>query len=312
MRLRRFVTACTVAAAVLGLLTSHAPAESGPAVDDRLRAMVEDDWAAQETRLGRTAGSPESVQEALKRADLLLTDLRAMAGAPDLQSDAAALKRLREKAADAESLGEPDRLKLYREVRWLVRNVALKNPLLAGKPVIFMKRRRFACQMLHEYVAYFAELSGVYGGSVYLLEQPGRSLATRNLINGRLPPGCISTLALSYDGRTLYFAQGECKGKRPVWGAYDQPRYDIFALNLDDDDLMQLTEARTDDFDPCPLPDGGIAFISSRRGGFTRCNNPWEPIPVYTLHRMDADGENVRTLSFHETNEWHPNVLHDG
>ena len=312
MRLRRFVTAWTVAAAVLGVLSSYAAADTDPAVDSRLRAMVEDDWAAQEKRLGRTAGSTESVQEALNRADRLLADLCAMAGPPDLASDAAALKRLRERSADAASLGPADRLRLYREVRWLVRDAALKNPLLAGKPVIFMKRRRFACQMLHEYVAYFAELSGVYGGSVYMLEQPGRSLKTRDLLNGRLPPGCISTLALSYDGRTVYFAQGECTGKRPVWGAYDQPRYDIFALNLDDDDLMQLTEARSDDFDPCPLPDGGIAFISSRRGGYTRCNNPWEPIPAYTLHRMDADGENLRTLSFHETNEWHPNVLHDG
>jgi hypothetical protein len=27
---------------------------------------------------------------------------------------------------------------------------------------------------------------------------------------------------------------------------------------------------------------------------------------------MDADGKNVRTLSFHETHEWHPSVLNDG
>ena len=27
---------------------------------------------------------------------------------------------------------------------------------------------------------------------------------------------------------------------------------------------------------------------------------------------MDADGKNLRALSLHETNEWHPSVLHDG
>ena len=32
-------------------------------------------------------------------------------------------------------------------------------------------------------------------------------------------------------------------------------------------------------------------MLSTRRGGFTRCNGPWEPIAVYTLHRMDADGK---------------------
>ena len=66
-----------------------------------------------------------------------------------------------------------------------------------------------------------------------------------------------------------------------------------------------------DDFDPCPLPDGGIVFMSTRRGGFTRCNNPWEPLPAHTLHRLEPDGS-VRMLSAHETSEWHPQVLNDG
>jgi hypothetical protein len=77
--------------------------------------------------------------------------------------------------------------------------------------------------------------------------------------------------------------------------------------------LRRLTSGPDDDFDPFELPDGGIAFMSTRRaGGYGRCNNPWEPLPVYTLHRMGPDGRDLRTLSFHETNEWHPSVLADG
>lgn len=52
--------------------------------------------------------------------------------------------------------------------------------------------------------------------------------------------------------------------------------------------------------------------MSSRRGGFARCNNAWEPCASYTLHRMDADGGSIRTLSRHETSEWHPSVMNDG
>jgi len=306
------VWAPAVGLALVGLLSQTAAAAPDAGVPGRLRAMVEADWAAQEGRLGRAAGSSEAIRVALRRTALLLDDLHGMAGAPDLASDAAALQHLRDRAGRIASLDKAARLSLYHKVRRLARDVALKNPLLAGRPLVFMTCRRFACQMLHEYVAYFAELRGVYGGSIHLLERPGRSLKTRDLVAGRLPPGCISTLALSCDARTVYFAHGECTGKKPVFGSYDQPHYHIFALNLDSDELMQLTEGRHDDFDPCPLPDGGIAFMSTRRGGFTRCNNPWEPIPVYTLHRMDADGRNIRTLSFHETNEWHPSVLHDG
>jgi len=86
----------------------------------------------------------------------------------------------------------------------------------------------------------------------------------------------------------------------------------IFAMDTEGKNLRQLTEGCEDDFDPCPLPDGGLAFMSTRRACFCRCNNPWEPIPSYTLHRMDADGQNIQVLSVHETNEWHPSVLHDG
>ncbi len=87
--------------------------------------------------------------------------------------------------------------------------------------------------------------------------------------------------------------------------------FHIYGMDADGSNLRQLTDGPDDDFDPCPLPDGGIAFMSTRRGGFGRCHNPWEPLPSYTLHRMTAFGQEVQTLSYHETNEWHPSVLAD-
>jgi hypothetical protein len=154
--------------------------------------------------------------------------------------------------------------------------------------------------------------SGQSGGGVFVLEEPGRSLKIRDLTVARLPAGCYTSLAVSNDARTVYFAFAEWTGKKPAFGSVDQRYYHIYALDLAGGQTHQLTEGPYDDTDPCPLPDGGLAFVSTRRGGYTRCNNPWEPIAVYTLHRMDADGKNVRALSFHETNEWHPSVLHDG
>lgn len=311
--------AAAVAAAAIALFSLPAsagrpPRASGTRTADPVdyRAMVEADWAAQEQRLGREAGSPEATQAALHHAARLLEDLRTLAGAADLSSDAAAIDGLRKEAGRLDSLDEAARLALYLKARWAARELALKNPLLAGRPIAFMKRHRFACQMLHEYVAYFAEYSGVFGGGVYILEEPGRSAKTRDLVAKRLPLGCYSTLALSFDARKIYFAFAGCRGRRCEYGSVEQPFYHIYDVDPAGEDLRQLTDERHDDFDPCPLPDGGIAFMSTRRGGFTRCNNPWEPIPVYTLHRMTADGEDIRTLSFHETNEWHPSVMADG
>ena len=86
--------------------------------------------------------------------------------------------------------------------------------------------------------------------------------------------------------------------RRRVYSA-DRRSFHLYSLSIESGELRQRTDGPEDDFDPCPLPDGGIAFMSTRRGGFARCNNPWEPLPAYTLHRMDADGGNVRRSAGH-------------
>jgi hypothetical protein len=177
-----------------------------------------------------------------------------------------------------------------------------------------MKRRRFVCQMLHEYLGYYYDYGDIAGGGVYVLEEPGRSPQVQDLIRGRLPRGNYSTLALSHDAATVYFAFAERAPEKPDYYSPERRCFHIFSMDADGGNLRQLTRGPHDDFDPCPLPDGRIVFLSTRRGGFGRCHNPWEPLPAYTLHGLDPSGENpvVTTLSVHETNEWHPSVLNDG
>jgi len=301
-----------VAAMELALSTMPAAAEALAADSQALRAMVEADYAAQERRRGRTPQAPGAIREALLRAERLLEDLRGMPGTGDLGPEARELERLRGEFPSVESLDEATRGAVYLKVRSVARNLMLKNPLFASAPVVFLKRRRFISQMLHEYLGYFYDYGDVSGGGVCLLAQPGRSLVVRELTDGRLPRGSYTTLALSYDARTIYFAFAERAALKPDYYSAGRRCFHVFAMDADGGRLRQLTDGPYDDFDPCPLPDGGIAFMSTRRGGFGRCHNPWEPLPAYTLHRMDASGEGVRTLSFHETNEWHPSVLADG
>jgi hypothetical protein len=276
------------------------------------QAMVEADWTAQEKRKGRSPDDPQAAGDVLRSAERLLGELQGVPGAPDLQAEADALRRLRPAVDRVESMDETARSALYRQVRGVARGLALKNPLFAGKPLVFLKRRRFISQMLHEYLGYYYDFEDIAGGGVYVLEEPGRSLRVRDLVGDRLPRGNYTTLALSYDGRTVYFAFCERAAEKPDFYSPRRRTFHVFAVNADGSNLRQLTHGPSDDFDPCPLPDGGVAFMSTRRGGFGRCHNPWEPLPAYTLHRMDASGANVRTLSFHETNEWHPSVLADG
>jgi len=278
----------------------------------RYNEAVRADWLAQERRLGRTADSVDAVRDVWWRGQDLLARRRQMSAGEDLEDAAARLEGLKQDVEKARSMEAEARLDLYFKIRSITRSLALSNPLFASKSLVFMKRHRFICQMLHEYLGYYCDYGDISGGGVYVLQEPGRSFEIRDLIDGRLPRGNYTTLALSYDGETIYFAFAERARKKPDYHSAERRCFHIFAMDADGSNLRQLTQGPEDDFDPCPLPGGDIAFMSTRRGGFARCNNPWEPIPTYTLHRCGPAGEAVRTLSFHETCEWHPSVLADG
>ncbi len=274
------------------------------------RAAIEADWARQEARLGRSVQTPAAALEALARGGLLLADLPD--AAPGRAAAVKALAELRRGAERIEAMDAAARARLYHDIRWVVRSAALANPLLAGTPIAFMTRKRFVCQMLHEYLGYYYDYGDIAGGGVHIIQEPGTSFATRDLTSAHLGRGNFTTLAASYDARTLFFAFCPRAEKKPDYYSSARRCFHIFSIELAGGAPRQLTDGPDDDFDPCALPDGGLAFMSTRRGGFGRCHNPWEPLPAYTLHRMDRDGGNVRTLSFHETNEWHPGVLRDG
>jgi hypothetical protein len=307
---------CVRLMAALAVATAWHVAPAAPRADasgdPALQAMVEADWTAQEKRRGRKPQDPRAIRDALRSARRLLDDLRCLPNGPDLRAEAVSLNRLRGDVDRVESLDDDERLDLYRRIRTAGRNLALENPLFASRQLVFLKRRRFISQMLHEYLGYYYDYDDIAGGGVYVLERPGRSLDVRDLIRGRLPQGNYTTLALSYDAETVYFAFCERAPEKPDYYSPERRCFHVYAVSADGENLRRLTDGPNDDFDPCPLPDGGVAFMSTRRGGFGRCHNPWEPLPAYTLHRMDASGANLRTLSFHETNEWHPSVLADG
>jgi len=72
-----------------------------------------------------------------------------------------------------------------------------------------------------------------------------------------------------------------------------QPFYHLYEIDVDGRNLKQLTSGEYNDIEPTYLPDGGIAF------GSTRCNryvNCWFT-HVTVIYRCDADGGKMRPLS---------------
>ncbi|MHC4253340.1 MAG: HzsA-related protein, partial [Planctomycetota bacterium] len=252
----------------------------------------------------------------LRRTEALLKDLTSGKRKADLRAEAKELAELRRKCGAAE-VGSADRAELFKEVCKVRRRIAFGNPLVDFDKIAFIKHNRAKYNhMCDQYFGFHANP----GGGVYVLENAfGEKPIERDVLadsvcrNGRfkgkkLTPGSFMSLDLSYDGKTLLFAYTEAEPSRNRWT--EKSTYHIFKVNVDGSGLTQLTDGKWNDFDPCWMPDGKIAFISERRGGFGRCHG--RPVPTYTLHSMNADGSDLTCISFHETNEWHPSVDNNG
>ena len=133
----------------------------------------------------------------------------------------------------------------------------------------------------------------------------------RSLTEGKLPTGAYQHLDVSYDGKRMLFSF--CQLARPPREArYGNPGhyYDIYQIHADGSGLTSLIGSAHDNIAPRYLPDGNIAFVSTRRGGYSRCGPDFSP--CHTLALADSTGSNQRLISFHEVHEFDPAVMNDG
>ena len=295
-------------------------------------AIVED-WILQERDAGREISSKDALAKAVERG-------RAFSDWAEGEDwvDGDALGKLREKLDDAETYlgsdGTPiETINRYLGLRRDIRELAISNPEVSGRPILFLQEERFTWQMLHEFLSYYYQECGMNGGGVYLLKEPGKSFEVESLTEGKFPKGVFETLSLSYDGKTAYFAFADFSKKQPDgtpktdvrelqkrpyiedfdanYMQIEDGKFHLFKLSLEDGSVEQITRGSDDDFDPTEAPDGSVIFMSTRRGGFGRCHGHYEPLRAHTLHRLDKDGT-VSCISWHETNEWQPTFMNDG
>ena len=140
------------------------------------------------------------------------------------------------------------------------------------------------------------------------------------LLEGKLPPGCAMHPDLSFDGERVVFAYADHAPPRDQW------QFFLYEIGVDGSGLRQITGTDDDplagtdgrmtvlceDYDPCYLPDGGFAFISTRNQGGVRCHNGGRYCPTYVLYRCDADGSDISQISYNEASEWDPTMMPDG
>ncbi|MDA3925131.1 MAG: hypothetical protein PF904_10580 [Kiritimatiellae bacterium] len=205
----------------------------------------------------------------------------------------------------------------YLRARLMKRSALLSDPKLGYGELLFCKRRNPSWN--HEVAQYFGWRQRP-GGSLFVLEHPGVSMAYRDILNGQMPPGNILEPRLSYDGKKILFSFVATEG---ALDPRNLPRnetdtnhhyYHIYEIGVDGTGLRQITKDIYDDLMPEWLPDGGIAFVSTRRRASSRCfwwgySDRWHS---YTMYRMQPDGSNIQQISWNDVNEWFPAVSNSG
>jgi hypothetical protein len=215
--------------------------------------------------------------------------------------------------------------------------MALRNPLLDFDSILFVKSApTLFPHMSDQFYGWWSRP----GGGLFVL-QGFRGCAPRvTELTVGMPPGNFLRPELSYDAKRVLFAYAkhyphvaDLKDKASKSAVPEDAFYHLFEMNVDGTGRRQLTHGRYDDFDARYLPGGQIVFLSTRKGQFlqasksnsactTRADLPdsyvrcggdnYRPVPVFTLHAIDGDGENLRPISAFENFEWTPAVARDG
>ncbi|MGL6195656.1 MAG: hypothetical protein ACRC2T_12640, partial [Thermoguttaceae bacterium] len=158
--------------------------------------------------------------------------------------------------------------------------------------------KRFEIEASHVYTYHYEGFRP--GGGLYIFDS--KELAENPEANGKLlvatPEGQILDADLSYDGKTILFS----------WRQKESEPYHLWTINTDGSELTQRTDGPWHDYNACWLPDGDIAFLTSRSPQFAYCWNA----PVGILFRMKLDGSRLVQLSDNYLNDFTPTVLDDG
>ena len=113
------------------------------------------------------------------------------------------------------------------------------------------------------------------------------------------PKAIILDLNLSYDAKTVFFSAR--RNGEQYWQIYE--------ISIEGKDLKQITRGEHYNVCPVPLPDGRVAFLSSRTpGSHTVCQSG----PSMHVHVMDRDGNNARDLSTNTLTDFGLSILEDG
>ena len=199
--------------------------------------------------------------------------------------------------------------------------------------LIFIKRATF--QSSHYYTDYIDGCK-FFGCDICTLDL--KTGKVESILPESMRGGIISRFDLSFDATKVCFD----------WKADENSGFHIWEINVDGTDVHQVTRPPADDqkisekyhlfkeepwhwigwpfrytvdfgiyghwaddMHPCYLPDGGIAFISTRCRYGILCDGP-DVLTTTVLYRVNPDGTDLKKLSNSSVSEANPSISEDG
>ena len=108
----------------------------------------------------------------------------------------------------------------------------------------------------------------------------------------------VSDPCVSFDGKWILFSM------KPS----DSRFRNIYEIDVNGQNLCQVTSGGGDDFDPLYMPDGTLLFTSNRDGEMDEYNHS----PAEHLYRCNADGGDLERISFNQSDDFDPALLPNG
>jgi hypothetical protein len=228
-------------------------------------------------------------------------------------------------AARRESNAEPAQgtlRELYLRVRWAMRRLAFRNPVLNFDRLLMVKR--FGQETYPDVCLNHMPWVSRPGGDLCALTLQGPEAApgVHPLLRGALGPGHVHGVDLSWDGERIVFGYAKARSDHPPEGWLDRTQsyrlrreeepIHLFEIRTDGTGLRQLTAGEWSDLDPTYAPNGDIVFVSERCATSLQCNEYDKDETSCNLYTMRPDGSGIRRLSANKDGDYLPHTLDDG
>ncbi|USD21278.1 hypothetical protein MJO52_19795 [Microbulbifer variabilis] len=203
-----------------------------------------------------------------------------------------------------------------------------EDPVVVDYPIAFVRRQlnkddEGALEQDNQY-----QPQDFFPGAELILKDRATASAAETVITAEIFTGDydVKDLNTSADGQRLVFAM-----RAPELENVDddeQPTWNIWLYDLETKELKRVIQSdliaeEGQDVAPAFLPDGRIVFSSSRqrraRALLLDDNKPQfsaltddQDEPAFVLHVMEADGSDIRQISFNQSHDLNPTVLNNG